>query len=71
MKYVFVGSHPETLASGRPLVFGDPIDASELSHQDAYLAPLLVESVVPPAPTAPKVVALEALAPEPTNSEAK
>lgn len=48
MKYTFVGSHPETLASGRPLVFGDSVDRGELDGLDNRLEHLLVE-VAPPA----------------------
>jgi hypothetical protein len=50
MKYTFVGLHPETLASGRPLVFGDTVDSDVLSQADARLAPLLVEPASAPAP---------------------
>jgi hypothetical protein len=60
--YLFVGTHPEFLASGRPLVFGDPVDADALSEEDSYLADRLVKSDTPLP---------EATAPEPTTTEAK
>jgi hypothetical protein len=66
MEYLFVGTHPESLASGRPLVFGDLVDAGALSEEDAYLADLLVTpDATPAAPSS------EATEPEPTTTEAK
>jgi hypothetical protein len=63
MTYLFVGAHLEHLASGRPLLFGDTVDISELTPEDAQLADQLAEQ--PAAPAVP-----EAPAPEPTTSEA-
>lgn len=42
MHYTFVGTHPEFLASGRPLAFGDQVDAQDLVAEDKRLAPLLI-----------------------------
>lgn len=52
MKYVFLGVTPRTLASGRPLVFGDELDVSDLTPEDEALRPLLAEVIeeAPPAP---------------------
>lgn len=41
MRYAFVGGTPRHLASGRPLVFGDVVDASDLTPEDQPLTPLL------------------------------
>jgi hypothetical protein len=68
MEYLFVGAHPESLASGRPLVFGDLVDATELSEEDSYLANRLIKSA--PAQPAPAPLP-EATEPEPTTTEAK
>ena len=59
MQYEYVGVTPCTLASGRPLVFGDVVDDSDLAPEDEYLASLL--------PTAP---APEASEPSTSNPEA-
>lgn len=53
MKYTFVGTHPESLASGRPLVFGDSVDSKELASEDAHLASLLVDAPAPAKPATP------------------
>lgn len=50
MTYEFVGTHPESLASGRPLVFGDQVADNALTDADAHLKPLLVEVPSPAAP---------------------
>ena len=63
MLYVFVGVTPRNLASGRPLVFGDTVDAAELTLEDESLKAQLVTE---PAPVAEP----EATEPETTNSEA-
>lgn len=51
MKYAYVGVTPRTLASGRPLVFGDEVDASALEPADEALKALLIQQPEPPAPT--------------------
>jgi hypothetical protein len=52
MPYTFVGAYPRHLASGRPLVFGDVVDASDLTPEDELLADLLVaDSEAPEAST--------------------
>lgn len=61
--YVFVGVTPRNLASGRPLVFGDTVDAAELTPEDESLKDQLVTELAP-------VATPEATEPEPTNSEA-
>jgi hypothetical protein len=52
MTYEFVGTHPESLASGRPLVFGDQVQSADLTDDDARVKSLLVE-VPTSAPAAP------------------
>jgi hypothetical protein len=69
MEYLFVGAHPESLASGRPLVFGDLVDATELSEEDSYLADRLI-TPAPDQKSAPAPLP-EATEPEPTTTEAK
>lgn len=64
MKYTFVGLHQESLASGRPLVFGDEVDESELTQADARLADLLIEPAATAAP-APAPTPAPEPAPEP------
>lgn len=62
--YVFVGVTPRNLASGRPLVFGDTVDAAELTSEDESLKDQLVTDSATPVATP------EATEPEPTTSEA-
>lgn len=75
MKYLYVGSHPDFLASGRPVTFGDILDADELDQVgDAHLAPSLVDAPDAPAPASPPAAPAaksEATAPESTTTEAK
>ncbi|MGZ4530808.1 MAG: hypothetical protein ACXVXP_00480 [Mycobacteriaceae bacterium] len=68
MKYAYVGVTPRHLASGRPLVFGDAVDASELSREDAPLAEWLVTDEREPEAPADTP---EASGPESTTPEAK
>lgn len=63
MTYLFVGSHSETLASGRPLVFGDTVEPEAVTEADERLRPLLVDHTPSEAP-APEPE------PEPTTPEA-
>lgn len=60
MKYLFVGGHQDSLASGRPLVFGDEIDEKDVTEADKRL-PLVSTPEPTPAPTP---------APAPTTPEA-
>lgn len=50
MKLTFVGGTPRHLASGRPLVFGDVVDESDLTPEDEPLRVLLTSDEPTAAP---------------------
>lgn len=60
MQYAYVGVTPRNLASGRPLVFGDAVDASELTPADEALQAQLVEAEQPAPVTTPSITTPEA-----------
>lgn len=62
MLYTFVGPHPESLESGRPIFFGDVIQDDDYATCDERLQRLFAPKVAPaatptpapaPAPSAP------------------
>ena len=59
MTSVYVGTYPRHLASGRPLVFGDVVDAKDLTAEDDALKPFLVEQASEPKATGPDTTTTE------------
>lgn len=54
MKRTYVGVTPRHLASGRPLVFGDVVDASDLTQEDELILEFLSEPSAAPETEAPE-----------------